>query len=738
MKTKKEATEKKIKVAKKLSTKNLPGMLKKKYNAKKFEKKISKKIYIPTDKEYVISLFTKDEATGFLTIAKDKEFSSKDVKKLKLICKQIKKQKGGFKFAPLIACVTLIAVIGVGVTLSKNFIVKKVLKSSLQAAFNAVCDVGSVNVEIFDSKLTINNLAVANKDSPMTNLFETEVINIDFSLTDLLKAKFVLEDLTCSDIKTNTERKTSGALPIKKEVVEVTKEEKKEDPNSFTNQLATKKDAALTSAKDGISDLFGDFDSDKLLEKCSEQLASPKVAEEVKKEAEALTEKWKSKPDEIETSLNSFKTNAEKLTKIDVDELKKNPVQLKDTITTITNTINDGKALSNNVKETATSIKTDVQKVKTLSTNLKDALTKDKNFAKTQINSIKSFVTSDKQQLLSGAIDSLGYQYLGKYYPYIQKAAQYAKQTKNSKKTDKEEKVAEKVETKGRLKGRFVYYQKDTTPKFLLKKALVSGENFSLDVKDVSSDMNVYGKPAVVTAELMHNKIKHNAKITADFRTDSKESAFTANYTGKQIPISFDFNSVADVSGMPTISGTGNVSLKATVDENAAFSISGDGSISNAILKAKAFEPEYASNIYNQALSELKSAKGSLKTSYSKDSSLTFNLDTDIDKQLMNAVSKLMSKQIATLKTEMTAKIDEQLKSLTGDANVSLNSFTDISSKINDQQALVDTLNTQLQSKLDELKSQATEKAKEAVTDKAKDLINSSGATDKLKGLFKR
>ena len=44
--------------------KKIPSLFRKKYTAKKLEKKIYKKLYVPDDKKYVKSLFTEVEKKG--------------------------------------------------------------------------------------------------------------------------------------------------------------------------------------------------------------------------------------------------------------------------------------------------------------------------------------------------------------------------------------------------------------------------------------------------------------------------------------------------------------------------------------------------------------------------------------------------------------------------------------------------------------------------------------------------
>ena len=179
--------EKKIAKTKKVSKKNtakipkkkLPKIYKKKYSPKKFKKKLLSKIFIADDKKYVESLFDeikvgKKEKT-FYRIPDEKLFTPVESKRLKLLAKQINKQKGTVKFIPLFILAGIIAC----VFIFTDLVLKIGLKTTCQKVFNAKTEIGYVHLDYMDSSLTLKNFVVANKDEPMKNLFEFESIVLD-------------------------------------------------------------------------------------------------------------------------------------------------------------------------------------------------------------------------------------------------------------------------------------------------------------------------------------------------------------------------------------------------------------------------------------------------------------------------------------------------------------------------------------------------------------------------------
>ena len=203
--------------------KKIPSLFRKKYTAKKLEKKIYKKLYVPEDKKYVKSLFTEVEKKGakqipIYAIPEEKRIQlvKKEMKHLKALAKQIKKQKGRVNIVPLIVTLAFIAAIPVCFITFKNVIVKKGITYACETIFEAKCDIQSVDFKLLDSSLKIKKIEIANKNDYMKNLIDIGSVTLDFDLGQLLRKRFVADELSVLDVDTGTDRKTSGELPPKK------------------------------------------------------------------------------------------------------------------------------------------------------------------------------------------------------------------------------------------------------------------------------------------------------------------------------------------------------------------------------------------------------------------------------------------------------------------------------------------------------------------------------------------
>lgn len=689
-------------------TASLPKIFQKTYNSKKLSKKILNKLFVPEDKKFVSNLFKcVDEHKQLFAIPKDTEFSKIDFFRLKSLAIDIKKQKGRIKLLPLICTVIFIFLLFIIVISTKNVITKKLVVSTMEKIFNAKCDIQNVNLSFFDSNILIENLAQANKNAPMKNIFEIKKINIDFDLVELIKSKFVIDNIECSNILTNTDRLTSGELPPKKNVVK---------ESELVKYIKQKNEESIKNIKNNFESLFADFDAQKMVEKISTELKTPKIATETKDQANILIDKWKTTPSELKIDYDKFYDSFKNLSNININNIKTNPTLLIKTIDDIDKTVKTGEVLTKKIEQIYIDIQEDNKTIINYSNKLKNAIEHDKIFAQNQINSIKSFKIPDGKQLLGNTLDSIGYTYLGKYYPYLQKICNIAKETKSKNINKQPQETKKNIVT--RSKGRFIYFKQDRIPKFLLRKALVSGEHFSFSVKDLSSDMNIYDKPAIFDGYLLINNVKHQGNIVADFRTNSNVDAFTINYTGSGIKLDYDLNKFINAKGIPHLSGTTTASAKLTADEHAQFTISGAINVSDANFTTQSFEPEYASKIYSQALSMLNNVSAKITTGYTQKDNLIFNIDTNLDKQFMTIFSKLINQELSLLKENITNKFNTILQEKTGDANASINQFSNINQNINNMKNKLNEYNNQLKLKLSELKEQKTTELKNSVKEK--------------------
>ena len=745
-KAKKEA--KPPKEIKKYPAKKLPKLFKKTFTQKQFEKNILGKLFIPEDKNYLSSLFKSagqnKKGQELLAIPMDQEFEKKELSRLTTMAVEIKQNKGRVKLLPLIATLAIIAAVILAISLTKNIIARKVITSTCESIFEAKCDIDYLNISFLKSSFRMKGWQVANKKEPMKNLFSVESVTFDFDLNQLLKARFVANELSILGVDTNTDRKYSGDISAKrlakiqkKKEKEAKKKAKQNEKSAFMVSLDAKKDAAMGTLKDSITGLFDQYNPETILKECQDQMQTPKVAKEVQEEAKALTEKYKAKPEEIKAKLETVKASSDTVMSIDVNALQSNPTKIKEALEAVNSLKTNLDSLKNDADTVLKEVQSDINGAGGLATQLQNAISNDKGIVQTQVNKFTSINLDTGKNFITGTFDSILYQLLGKYYPYYTKAVDMLMEAKNNKK-DKPKKE-KKTYTVARAEGRTVYYKSDSAPKFWIKKAAGSGPAFAFDASDLTNNMDLTGKPAVANITASFLNIDHKAKVTVDTRKESKEPLVLANYNCDKLALTYPAEKLGNIPGIPGIdSSKSQLDFILKIFENDGFSLSGTGFFTELALSAPAFEPEFVSTIYSSTLQKIKSMKLGLEAGFTQSSGIDLRLITDVDKQFMNAFTAEMSNQLGIIKEkvekEMFAKINEFSNGALGE----INSFNDISDKLNGYKKNIDELYAKVEAKRKELEDAAVGKAK-AATEKAvndaKDKITDT-AKSAIKGWF--
>ncbi len=742
---------KKQKAPKELKTyeaKKLPKIFKKTYTQKQLNKKILSKLFIPEDKKYVEALFKETgrnkKDLALLSIPKDLTFEKKELNRLTTIALEIKENKGRIKLLPLIATIAFIAAIVITLTLTKNIIARKVITSTCESIFEAKCDIDYLNISFFNSSFRMKGWQVANKKQPMKNLFSVESVTFDFDMKQLLKARFVANELSVLGVETNTDRKYSGDISArklaklqKKKEKEAKKKAKQNEKSAFMISLESKKDAAMGTLKDSVSGLFDQYNPETILKDVQDNLQTPVVSKEVQEQAKALVEKYKAKPEEIKTKLENVQSSAETLTGLDVSSLQSNPAKIKEVLESANTLKTNLESLKKDADTALKDIQKDINGVGGLATQVQNAINNDKGLVEKQINKFTSINLDSGKEFISGTFDSIIYQLLGKYYPYYTKAVDLLMEAKNNKK-DKPKKE-KKTYTIKRAEGRTVYYKNDDAPKFWIKKAAGSGPAFAFDALDITNNMDLTGKPVVANISANFLNIDHKAKVTVDTRKASTEPLVFANYNCDKLSLAYPSSKFGDIPGLPGIdSSKTKLDFILKVFENDGFDLSGTGYFTDLALSAPAFEPEFVSTIYANTLAKINQMKLGLEAGFTQSSGIDLKLITDVDKQFFNAFTDEMANQLVAIKEKVEAQLMEKINEYTNGALGELNSFNDISDKLNGYKKNIDDLYAKVEAKRKELEDATVGKAKAAVDDAVNSAKDKAADTvkSKIKGFF--
>ena len=720
----------------------LPKIFRKEYSEKALSK-ILKKIYIEEDRKLVESIFTEERTVKnrkLLSIDQKKQIEKKDFNQLKEIAKAIKSNKGRMKFVPLVAVASFIAAVVLVVAAFKNPIAKKIIKSGCEAAFGAKTDIQSVNVKLLGISIRVNGIAIGDKNSEeydyKKNLFEAEKITIDMNFTQALRGKAIINDVSVEGMKFGTDRATSCYIPPK---------EKKSLKNSaFAKELKARSDKALEDLKAQAAEIAGGSSVDEIVSNIESQLKTPAAAKKAREDVQALADKWQAKPEELKNQVETFSESVKELQKLDVKSLKsasdvEKVKTAKEYLEKINAAIKQGDELKVSFEKTTSEVKADVESTGKMATDLAEAVNSDKDLAVGLVNKVTDTVKNSKQ-ILGTALDTVGYDMMGKYYPYVEQGIAYAVQMKansasSNKDSEKESKKEEKKGSTGRLKGRTIWHSKQY-PGLWIKNVSASGytendgsKGFSGAIKNITNDQNITGLPTTAEAKFDVGSINHAGKITLDVRDSSKADLIAMDYTGTGFTAKVAGDKISSASGIPSIDGKASVTVMASAGST-GFSAKGKVDLNPVTLTSDGFANETVTKYYKTALASITDMSVGYEMAYRNNSGISLGLSGNFMDKFQDAFMAAFNEALGDAKEMAIAKINEKINQDYGEVTEKIKSFLGIEGEIDVQNVNLDTVRKSLeekkaeienivQGKVDEAKAQAEAKKQEA-EDKAK------------------
>ena len=656
----------------------LPKIFRKKYNPKSLKRKLLSRIYIDDDREYVKGLFEQNEKT--LQIPDSRTFEKDEIKRLKNMASQIKSQKGRVHIIWITALVILIAAMVTLVNIYKNPLVKRGLQYALENIFWAKADIDYVNLKIFDSSLVIKGVAVANKDKPMENLFEIGNISVDFNLVELLKKKFVMDLAQCTGITYGTPRKTSGALP--EYVLKAKKEKQRKRDEAFEKKKEELLAALAAQAQDEITDILGFYDPETFLKDSLNSLQTPAMKDEIVDDMTTIYKDWQNEIESTKDQVKEFGKEVKKYTKMDISKID-TPQELNDLLMQINETKKKAEAFEKRAEDISDHFVRDTKTVQGLADKFQSSVKHDSDFIQTRIKSIKVPDIDDGKRIISSCFDTFFATLLGKWYPYVKDGIDMAKDFQQSGKTLPKlpEKQKKQKKLVVRLKGRDVTYRKDL-PSFLMREIRLGGNSpdkkFSIEgaVFNICNDADLLDKPITGGIDLLRGGYTEKLDFLGDFRTSPKGNMVDVNFTGKTYPMKLQVPNAKKLKGMPTIDGKALVKANIYYDKNEKLGTSAALVLDPASITATSFKPDFIYDLYSRVLATINEVDFDIGFAYSKQDKLDFDLDTNVDRQVVRGIKKVMNEELAKLKKQLEKEVNSRLEQISTEFSQQVEKYT--------------------------------------------------------------
>ena len=704
MKEKKAPAEKAEKkpAAKKLS--KPPREFRRPVKSKRFDKRYIKYLEHPDDRKFFTGLFSKQD--DVYTISE--ELKKDDAARLKKILGVIKQnRKGPVGLIPLAFAAIVTGAIIVFVTVFANPLLERAMEKGLEAIFEARADVDNFRLNIFRFSIRISGITVANRDKPMTNLFEMGRTVISLNSAAVLRGKVYINEVSAASIRFGTPRTFSGALPGWH------KKEKPEKEKSETPPLVDLKN----------------FDAMALLNQEYDKLSTPKLYDDAINAYNATLSKYKGQADAVKTRSNELKTQAQPLLNLNVNSMRDSK-GLPD-VQAITKTIQDITAMVNTVQTTADDaakmvkgLEDDIKLAQGLEQKARGAITSDLNHLKSYIDLGSGAAYSVLEPVIRDILTDTGEQYLD----YGLRALEIMEQLKSSAMVQsaiaaatapKEEKPKKTV-----FKGRDVEFPVKAYPKFYLGKIssdfTIDAWNWAFDMRNISSDPDLTykldnSKPAV-TLELGMTEEKGSQRRIkfdgmADFR-DKPEQRFKAEVDGAGFP--FELGDQMKKIGINGFNGMTEFSVNLSGQTDGGASGGGNVKISQPrIVRPEGTIAEAVDTAVREAGLVSLGMQYTHNANQKDEFKITTNLADLIAKALKAAASAYAKKAMDEIEKVLRQKIDQYI----GDRFASKDDVDALFRLARGDKAAVDQLKNSLNAKKTEFENQAKAAGQQALNE---------------------
>ncbi|MDR1315420.1 MAG: TIGR03545 family protein [Spirochaetales bacterium] len=611
----------------------LPSLFRKKYSEKRLNSRILGRVFIPGDKAWLKKLFKQDE-TGRYSMGKE-NFSKEEGKRLKALAKSIKQNSGLVSLPKVITAAVLITVLCGAYYLFRNVLIEKALVSALELVFQARASVRGLDFDMFAIKLKWDHLEVADRDRPMKNLFELGFSEADFSMWNLLKARFVVENLVASDIRWNTDRTTSGALP---------REEKKEEKAAATGGL-------VSGIADSVMASVSAFDPKAVLEGQLDKLMTPKTAMRIKDELQAQADAWKGKIADSRREVESLKARTEEFRGMNAQSLK-TPEEILSLVTKIEEAVSSVQRAASTAENLKRDFDAAMKTAGTAKTEIQQAVRKDYAFAASLVNLGSDGLVS----MAAGLFTSFAQEQLGGWYTYGQRAIEIVRSLPKNEAGEKPAPETPKPERRGRI---IDFPVTDRQPKLWIRNVAFNTEGsheqkVSGQITDITGAPDLVGKPLAFDVSVSLPGKLFGLDGNIDMRTNAEADA-DMKLTASGIPIKVWLPS--PVLTVKSIEGPLETKASMRIMRAGGMNCEVAGVLAQPKLEREGKRDRISDMTYS-VLSSVRAIDLDIAYSLSADRKMNMKISSSLDKSLREGFVQYIKSQEAVYR----AQIEEELK----------------------------------------------------------------------------
>ncbi len=602
----------------------LPSALRKPIPDAVFEKKFARMLEQPEDIAFFRAGFERVDGSWRARAGLD----AAAVKRLGKLAKAIKANRGLFKAGPIIA----LALAGGGAIVFGSFfmnpLLEKAVEAGLSSAFGAKAEVDGLRFSPLGMSMSMARVAVADRDEPMTNLFETGRLALRLDPAAAFRGKVYIVEAVAESMATGTARSESGALPGRESPV------KPDEP-----------------AKEPAPPLvdFSRFDAKALLEREKASLASTAAYAEAGAAYDEAAARWTGRVESSGAAVAGLKASSSAVLAIDPKKLTKAEDVAK-AVAEVKKGIESLQAVTAEAKAVSSGIAADAAALKKLQTAARAALAEDlgylKSFVDPRSGTAMAALEPSVRAMLSDKAERLLH-YAGRAWEVLRKLGA----------GDRDADAADPAEERPALaaRGRDVRFPSTAYPSFRLglfrTGFSVSGTDWLIEIREASSQPALVAEPTRLLLRVSDSRSTMEAAGLADLRTEGA-ARWECRLSADGVPL--DLGSALADAGLDGFSAAMAGSGDASGSADGAFLLRADLVLSGARVASPSGTFGTA---FSDALSGADAIRAGLGWERVPGGEDSFSLTTNLDSLVMDALAAVAKRYADKAMAEVEAQL---------------------------------------------------------------------------------
>ncbi|MBN2737455.1 MAG: TIGR03545 family protein [Spirochaetales bacterium] len=629
------------KPVKKVKSSKVPKLFHKNRAESKFQKKVLAKTFSEKENSFLTDLMSKNDKGEYQL---PDEVTQEELKRLRGIAKTVKQNTGVVAFGKIFLLVVIISAVLVFNLVFKDMILEKLLESNLSEVFGAKVDFQALSLDLVNTRIAFGGLQIANKEKPMENLLQLGVTQLDLDTMELLKGKFVVNDISCQDIQWNTPRRVSGALSSRYESTQPVQTISAPDKSSTMAPAAEDKAWSLD---------FDQIDTQGIMENAKSRLSSMKKIEESSEKLRNLEGNYSGQIGQFNQELPLLKSDVQKISQLNFSKM--DMANAQQALTSITAGYSRLESLKGRFDVLSNSFNIDSKSFQTMASDIEVSV-------KSDYAVVEGFIKAPEAGaagLVSAVVEPVLKQQLGDIYTYGKMALGLVEKLDFSKQKQNPAAVpAQKIVRR----GLDIPFPEKNNPGILIKNASFSvgsetlGNSFGAFIKALSSDPELMDGPAELGAFVKNNELQADILFKIDVR-ESAENVLNSMIKIKDFQLDLgdalaglgfsDFDSVLQLDLDLIQSREGLLSGRFKANVNRLKTVPKEGL--NKVTR----------EVYNiiERVRDI-SFSGDFK---SQGESFSINMKSSLDKLLEQAVGELISKSLSEAKKMLRQELDSYI-----------------------------------------------------------------------------